>query len=74
MPFKEGNKVLLRFSGVESKCILSSTVAETGSFSQFVLSTTHMLDSKSPEFEETEIVRGDELNIEDEFDSLWPSL
>lgn len=78
VPFKEGNKVILRFSGVESKCILSSTLAETGSFSQFVLSTTNMLDSKSPDIIDGEAGKEKEnakdFNVEDEFDSLWPSL
>jgi len=74
LPFKEGNKIVLRFSGIESKCILSKAISETGSFSQYVLSTTSVLDSKSAEIEESAPVTNTEVDIESEFDSLWPSL
>ena len=70
LPFQKGNKVILRFSGIETKCILSEVVAETGSFNQFILSTTSVLDSKSSDIEP----EATNLSAEDEFDSLWPSL
>lgn len=70
LPFKQGNKVVVRFNGIETKCILSKIVSETGSFSQFVLATTDVLDSKTADLDEAV----NKVDIEDEFDSLWPSL
>lgn len=76
LPFKEGNKIVLRFSGIESKCILSTAISETGSFSQYVLSATSVLDSKSADVDEVEAAppTSSELDLENEFESLWPSL
>ncbi|MCH2157206.1 MAG: GTPase [Oleiphilaceae bacterium] len=74
LPFKEGNKVILRFSGIESKCILAASVSETGSFSQYTLRATDVLDSKSAQLEEETQQPKTEISLEDEFDSLWPSL
>jgi cyclic-di-GMP-binding protein len=71
VPFQQGNKVALRFNGQEIKCILSSSVAETGSFSQFVMSESVSLDSKSPTLKPT---AENQFSSEDDFDSLWPSL
>jgi hypothetical protein len=71
VPFQQGNKVALRFNGLESKCILSSSVSETGSFSQFVMSDTTALDSKTPAFKPS---ANNQFNSEDDFDTLWPSL
>jgi len=70
LPFKQGNKVFVRFNGTETKCVLSKIVSETGSFSQFVLATTDVLDSKTADLDKAV----NRVDIEDEFDSLWPSL
>lgn len=70
LPFKQGNKVSVRFNGTETKCVLSKIVSETGSFSQFVLATTDVLDSKTADLDKAV----NKVDIEDEFDSLWPSL
>ena len=70
LPFKQGNKVVVRFNGTETKCVLSKIVSETGSFSQFVLATTDVLDSKTADLDKAV----NKVDIEDEFDSLWPSL
>lgn len=70
LPFQTGQKVMLNDGETLSKCLLNKRLSATNSYSQFELKS---LDS--------EILRpmtapkaSKQQNMEDDFDSLWPSL
>jgi len=67
VPFQTGNKVSIRYSDSESKCILEDCIASTASFNQFKLTPAVALNAL------TSTLEGDS-GSEDDFDSLWPSL
>ena len=67
VPFQSGNKVSIRYSDSESKCILEDPISATASFNQFKLSPAVALNTL------TTTLEGDSGD-DDDFDSLWPSL
>lgn len=67
VPFQTGNKVSLRYTDSETKCILEECIASTPSFSQFKLSPAVALNKMTKSI-------NTEDEAEDDFDSLWPSL
>lgn len=69
LPFQTGNRVMLLHEGKEEDCQLGRRVSVTGSVSQFELA---MLSTRAAEPTATAKKRA--KNVEDDFDSLWPSL
>lgn len=68
VPFQSGNKVSLRHTDEEQKCVLEKRIAATASFSQFELSDGVQLE-KLAGASNTPV-----SDTEDDFDSLWPTL
>jgi hypothetical protein len=68
LPFQTGHRVIINEGGHETKAQLNRRMAATSSFSQFELKSNEMQESEPP------VSARNRSSVEDEFDSLWPSL
>ncbi len=71
LPFQTGQKVMVNDGESLSKCLLNKRLSATGSYSQFELKN---LDPDAMKPLTGGKAQKSQQNIEDDFDSLWPSL
>ncbi|PIE43904.1 MAG: GTPase [Gammaproteobacteria bacterium] len=72
LPFQAGQKVMINNGESVSKCLLKKRISATSSFNQFELKylETNSSVAQSPDTSDNQ----KQQSLEDDFDSLWPSL
>ncbi len=71
LPFQAGQKVMVNDGESVSRYLLDKLLSATSSFSQFELKSLH---SGASQLHDMEKNTPKQQNLEDDFDSLWPSL